>query len=70
VSGCYAFAWAKSVPRLRFTNLQMSTGSELFLGRGALEDNGRLLIQVSNGTRQLSVTGTLARLQLDESAGQ
>jgi hypothetical protein len=70
VSGCYAFAWAKSGPRLRFTNLQMSTGSELFLGRGALEDNGRLLIQVSNGTRQLNVTGTLARLQLDESAGQ
>jgi len=38
--------------------------------RGALLDDGRLLIQVSNGTRQLNVTGTLARLQLDESAGQ
>jgi hypothetical protein len=70
VSGCYAFAWAKSGPRLRFTELQMSTGGELYLGRGALQDDGRLLIQVSNGTRQLSVTGTLARLQLDESAGQ
>jgi hypothetical protein len=48
----------------------MSTGGELYLGRGALLDDGRLLIQVSNGTRQLNVTGTLARLQLDESAGQ
>jgi hypothetical protein len=70
ISGCYAFAWAKSVPRLRFNDLQMSTGGELYLGRGALQDDGRLLIQVSNGTRQLRVTGTLARLQLDESAGQ
>jgi hypothetical protein len=70
VSGCYAFAWSKSGPRLRFNDLQMSTGGELYLGRGALQDDGRLVIQVSNGTRQLSVTGTLARLQLDESAGQ
>ncbi len=70
VSGCYAFAWVKSGPRLRFTDLQMSTGGELYLGRGVLQDDGRLLIQVSNGMRQLSVTGTLARLQLDESAGQ
>ncbi|HXI41248.1 MAG TPA: hypothetical protein VNH83_14790 [Bryobacteraceae bacterium] len=70
VSGCYAFAWANSGPRLRFNDLRMSTGDELYLGRGALQDDGRLLIQVSNGTRQLSVTGTLARLQLDESAGQ
>jgi hypothetical protein len=70
VSGCYEFAWAKSAPRLRFTDLQMSTGGELYLGRGALQDDGRLLIQVSNGTRQLNVTGTLARLQLDEGAAQ
>lgn len=70
VSGCYAFAWAKSGPQLRFTDLQMSTGGEIYLGHGALQNDGRLLIQVSNGTRQLSVTGTLARLQLDESAGQ
>ena len=70
MSGCYVFEWAKPGPHLRFTDLQMSTDGELFLGRGALQDDGRLLIQVSNGTRQLNVTGTLARLQLDESAGQ
>jgi hypothetical protein len=48
----------------------MATEDALFLGRGAMQEDGRLLIQVSNGTRQLSVTGTLARLQLDESTGQ
>lgn len=70
VSGCYQLEWATPAPRLRFTELQMSTGQELYLGRGALQDDGRLLIQVSNGTRQLSVTGTLAAMRLDESAGQ
>ena len=70
VSGCYVFEWANPVPHLRFTELVMSTGTELYLGRGAIEDDGRLLIQVSNGSRQLSVTGTLAQLRLDEGATQ
>jgi len=63
ISGCYMLEWARPVPRLRFTQLQMATDGELFLGRGAMQDDGRLLIQVSNGTRQLSVTvgGTLSR---------
>ena len=70
VSGCYALEWASPVPHLRFSELQMSTGGELFLGSGTMQDDGRLLIQVSNGSRQLNVTGTLAQLRLDESAGQ
>jgi hypothetical protein len=32
-----------------------------------MQDDGRLLIQGSNGSRQLSMSGTLARLRLDES---
>ena len=70
VSGCYMLEWARPAPHLRFTELQMATDGELFLGRGAMQDDGRLLIQVSNGTRQLNVTGTLARLQLDEAVRQ
>ena len=70
VSGCYALEWASPVPRLRLSELQMSTGGEVFLGSGAMQDDGHLLIQVSNGSRQLNVTGTLAQLRLDESAGQ
>jgi len=70
VSGCYAFEWAKGAPRLRFTELRMAAGDELYLGRGGMTDDGRLLIQVSNGSRQLSMSGTLARLRLDESTSQ
>jgi hypothetical protein len=68
VSGCYALQWAKPAPRLRFTDLRMAAGDELYLGRGAMQDDGRLLIQVSNGSRQLSMSGTLAQLRLDESS--
>ncbi len=70
VSGCYALQWARPSPRLSFSDLRMSIGDELYLGRGAMQEDGRLLIQVSNGSRQLSMSGTLARLQLDEGAAQ
>jgi hypothetical protein len=70
VSGCYVLEWAQPMPHLRFTDLQMSSDGELFLGRGVMQKDGQLLIQVSNGTRQLNVTGTLARLQLGEGASQ
>jgi len=70
VSGCYAFAWGNATPHLRFTELRISAGDELYLGRGGMDDDGRLLIQVSNGSKQLSMSGTLARLRLDETASQ
>lgn len=70
VSGCYAFQWTKAAPHLRFTELRMSSGDELYLGRGGMDDVGRLLIQVSNGSKQLSMSGTLARLRLDETPSQ
>lgn len=70
VSGCYVLEWARTVPHLRFTELRMPAGDELYLGRGGLDGEGRLLIQVSNGSRQLSMSGTLARLRLDQASSQ
>ena len=48
----------------------MSFGTEVFSGKGAMQDDGRLLIQLSNGTRQLNMTGSLAQLRVDEGASQ
>jgi hypothetical protein len=70
VSGCYLLEWARPLPHLRFTELQMAAGGELFLGRGAMQDDGRVVIQVSSGSRQLSMSGTLVQLRLDDAAGQ
>jgi len=70
ISGCYSLQSLRSGPSLRLTELRMSVGDELYLGRGATDGNGRLVVQVSNGVRQLSMSGTLARLRLDEAPGQ
>jgi hypothetical protein len=69
VSSCYVLEWARP-SRVRFTDLHLSTGSEVFSGRGALQEDGRLSIQVSNGSRLLNVTGTLAQIHLDSAATQ
>ncbi len=70
ISGCYTLEWAKPVPHLQFSDLRMSSGTEVFSGKGAMQDDGRLLIQLSNGTRQLNMTVTLAQLRVDEGASQ
>ena len=57
-SGCYRLEW----PRLRFTELQLMIGPDLFTGRGATLGDGRVLLQLSSGAKQMKVTGTLAQL--------
>jgi hypothetical protein len=60
-SGCYRLDGA----RLRLTDLQLQVGPDLFIGRGVMQDDGRLLLQLSSGARQLRVTGTLAQLAVE-----
>lgn len=66
ISGCYVLDRTQRIARWRFTDLQLSTGAERYLGRGATQDDGKLLVQVSNGSKRLNVTGTLAQLRFDE----
>jgi hypothetical protein len=67
-SGAYALAWAQTAPRLRLTDLRLQTEDETYTGRGATQDDGRLLIQLTNGLREMRMSGGLASLKVDESA--
>jgi hypothetical protein len=60
-SGCYRLDGA----RLRLTDLQLQVGPDLFIGRGVMQDDGRLLLQLSSGLKQLRVTGPLAQLAVE-----
>ena len=51
--------------RLRLTELQMQVGSDLYIGRGATQDDGRLLLQLSSGAKQMRLTGPLAQLVVE-----
>jgi hypothetical protein len=68
VSGTYRLAWAKPEPRLSFQQLELETGDEVYTGRGATQEDGRLLIELASPTREMRVSGTLAKLRVEEPA--
>jgi hypothetical protein len=70
ISGSYTLAWLQSVPRLRLTGLNLRTGDETYTGRGATQDDGRLAILLSSGAKELRMSGTLAKLKVEEAPKQ
>jgi hypothetical protein len=68
ISGSYNLVFLPTAPRLRLTGLNLRTGDETYTGRGATQDDGRLAIVLTNGTKELRVSGTLAKLKVEESA--
>lgn len=70
VSGVFRFRWQAPFPSLAFSDLQFPAGQEVYTGSGATQPDGRLLILLSSGEKEMRVTGTLARLQVDEAGGQ
>jgi hypothetical protein len=63
VTGTCNLAWS---PRLRVTGLNLRTEDETYTGGGNTLDDGRLLIQLSNGAKDLRMVGTVARLKVEE----
>ncbi len=66
LTGTCNLAWS---PRLRLTDLSVKTAEdETFTGRGAAQEDGRLVILLSNGAREMRMTGTPANLKFEDSA--
>jgi hypothetical protein len=65
VAGSYNLAWWQSAPRLRLTSLNLRTDDETYTGRGATQEDGRLIVLLSNGSREMRMTGSLARLKIE-----
>jgi hypothetical protein len=52
--------------RLRLTALNFRTEDETYTGHGATQDDGKMLIVLTNGSRELRLTGPLDRLRVEE----
>jgi hypothetical protein len=63
VSGSCNLAWS---PRLHVTGLNVKTEDETYTGRGTTQDDGRLVIQLSSGSREMRISGTLAKLKVED----
>jgi len=65
-SGAYILSWTETAPRLRLSDLRLRTEDDIYTGRGATQDDGRLLILLTNGAREMRMSGSLASLKVDE----
>jgi hypothetical protein len=65
VSGAYSLAWGQAGPRLRLANLSVKTDDETFTGRTATFEDGRLAALLSNGAREMKLSGTLAKVKVE-----
>lgn len=66
VAGAYDLVWTPSGPVWRFPELQLVSGSETYTGQGVTRPDGRLVIQLASGTKEMHMSGTLAELRLEK----
>jgi hypothetical protein len=64
-TGAYNLSWSQTGPRLRLNNLTVRTEGDTFTGRGSTQDDGRLLVLLTNGARETRMTGSLAKLRVE-----
>jgi hypothetical protein len=61
VSGAFDWAWDVRNPKLKLNQLVMKSGADTYLGSAEMEDNGQLVIKVSDGTRRIQAAGAILR---------
>jgi hypothetical protein len=69
-SGDYSLAWARGIPRLRLAGLNLRTEDEIYSGHGATQDDGRLLIVLTSGAKELRLAGAPGKVKVEEAARQ
>ena len=47
------------------TALNLRTDEDTYIGRGATQEDGRLLVVLSSGAKEMRMTGTLAKLKIE-----
>lgn len=61
VEGLFDWSWDAHNPKLKLTQLVMKTGSDTYSGTAEMEDNGQLVLKVSDGTRRIQAAGAILR---------
>jgi pyruvate/2-oxoglutarate dehydrogenase complex dihydrolipoamide dehydrogenase (E3) component len=53
VAGTFDWVSSSRNPRLRLTQLLMKNGADVFQGTGESQDNGKVLVKITDGSRNL-----------------
>ena len=54
-------------PRLKLSDVNLRAEDETFTGKGITQEDGRMVIALSNGVKEMRLTGSLAKLRIDDS---
>ena len=65
ISGAYKVVAGSAVPRLLLTGLQVSQGADTLTGQGASQPDGRLVLELASGRKQVRLTGMLLPANAD-----
>ena len=66
VSGNYSLAWGQTGPRLRLTALNLRSDDDTYTGHGATQDDGRLVVLLTDGAKEVRVSGPWDKLKLED----
>jgi hypothetical protein len=65
VSGNYSLTWPQAAPQWRLTSLNLRTSDEVYTGSGGTQDDGRIVILLSNGLKEMRMSGPWAKLKVE-----
>jgi hypothetical protein len=61
VAGAFEWAWDARNPRLHLTQLAMKANGSSFQGTADMQDNGQVLLKLTDGVRHIQAAGALLR---------
>ena len=68
VEGVFHLRWAPSGPSLHLTGVSLRDAEDTYTGNGATEENGHVILLLTNGSREMRVSGPLAKPQVEDAA--
>jgi hypothetical protein len=68
VDGAFHLTWAASGPRVHLTEVSLRDAEDTYTGNGATEENGHVIVLLTNGSREIRVSGPLAKLRVEDAA--
>ena len=66
LSGTFSLAWADAVPKFRLLALSLRTGDDVYTGQGGTQDGGRMLLTLTNGPKEMRISGPPGALKVED----
>ncbi len=61
VAGTFDWAWDARNPKLHLTQLMMKSGDDIFQGTADTQDDGQVLLKLTDGNRRIQAAGAIFR---------